>query len=95
MQAVSASASRDTNGVVHISLVNIDAQKVQDISIELRGANLKSVSGRILTSAKLQDFNSFDNPNKVKPEIFKGASLSTNNLKVKLPAHSVVVLELK
>ena len=95
MQAVSASASKDANGAIHISLVNIDAQKVQDVSIELRGASLKSVTGRIITSAKLQDFNSFENPNKVKPEIFKGASLSSNNLKVKLPAHSVVVLELK
>ena len=95
LPAVSASASKDANGVIHVSLVNIDSQKPQDISIEFRGSKLNSVTGRILTSAKLQDFNSFENSNKVKPEAFKGATLSSNNLKVKLPPHSVVVLELK
>jgi alpha-N-arabinofuranosidase len=95
MQAVSASASKDANGLVHISLVNIDAIKEQEISIDLRGQSLSSVTGRILNSSKLQDFNSFEAPNKVKPSAFKGASLSSNKVKVKLPAHSVVVLEVK
>jgi alpha-N-arabinofuranosidase len=95
MQAVSASASKDANGLVHISLVNIDAIKEQEISIDLRGQSLSSVTGRILNSSKLQDFNSFEAPNKVKPSAFKGASLSSNKIKVKLPAHSVVVLEVK
>jgi alpha-N-arabinofuranosidase len=93
--AVSASASKDANGVIHVSLVNIDGQKLQDVSVELRGAKLNSVTGRILTSPKLQDFNSFETPEKVKPAAFTGATLSNNILKIKLPAHSVVVLEIK
>jgi alpha-N-arabinofuranosidase len=53
------------------------------------------VSGRILTSDKLQNYNSFENPEKIKPTTFNGAELSGSTLKVKLPPFSVVVLELK
>jgi alpha-L-arabinofuranosidase len=95
LPAVSASASKDANGLTHISLVNIDSKIGQEVSIEIRGAKFSSVTGRILTSEKLQDFNSFEAPEKIKPTVFKEASLNANTLKVKLPAHAVVVLELK
>jgi alpha-N-arabinofuranosidase len=95
LKAVSASASRDANGVTHISLVNIDSKKEQEITLDLRGAKFSSVVGEVLSSAKLQDHNTFDNPNKIKPAAFKGISLSGNTLKGKLPPFSVVVLELK
>jgi len=95
LKAVSASASKDKDGVVHISLVNIDAHNDQQINIDLGGLNAKSVTGRILQSEKLQDHNSFDDPNKVKPTNFNGASLSGNNLSIRLPAFSVVVLTIK
>jgi alpha-N-arabinofuranosidase len=95
LPAVSVSASRDKMGVTHISLVNIDAAKSQDISININGAKYTSVSGRIITSKRLQDYNSFDEPDKIHPEDFKDAKLSANSLQVKLPPFSVVVLALK
>lgn len=95
LPAVSASASKDAAGLIHISLTNIDTKVAQEITIDLSGANLKTVTGRILTSDKLQNFNSFDNPNKIVPGVFKGAELKNNTLKVKLPPFSVAVLELK
>jgi alpha-N-arabinofuranosidase len=95
LPAVSVSASKDKDGITHISLVNIDANKMQDITINVNGANYSSVSGRILTSKKLQDYNSFDNPLTITPAVFNGAKLSANNLQVKLPPFSVVVLILK
>jgi alpha-N-arabinofuranosidase len=95
LPAISASASKDAQGLTHISLVNIDANKPQDVTIDIRGGKFTTVTGRILTAEKIQDFNSFEQPAKVKPGEFKGASLASNSLKIKLPAHSVVVLELK
>jgi alpha-N-arabinofuranosidase len=95
LPAISASASRDQNGATHISLVNIDAKNAQEISIEMQGGKFSSVAGRILTSSSLQDRNTFENPSKIKADVFKDVSLSNNNLKVKLPPFSVVVLELK
>jgi alpha-L-arabinofuranosidase len=94
LPAVSVSASRNANGLTHISLVNIDLKTPQEITIDLQGAKFTSVTGRILTSTKIQDYNSFEAPNKLKPADFKGAALGTN-LKIKLPPFSVVVLELK
>ncbi|HPM31683.1 MAG TPA: alpha-L-arabinofuranosidase C-terminal domain-containing protein, partial [Chryseolinea sp.] len=94
LPAISASASIDKNGVTHITLVNIDSKTAQDVSISL-DSKYKTVAGRILASAKLQDHNSFDAPEKIKPVPFKGASLKDNTLNVKIPPFAVVVLELK
>ncbi|MBV9987618.1 MAG: alpha-N-arabinofuranosidase [Chitinophagaceae bacterium] len=95
LKAISASASRDKNGLTHISLVNIDANNPQEVSINIEGGNYKNVSGRILTSDKMQNYNSFDNPGRIKPAAFNGAALSDSKLKLTLPPFSVVVLELK
>lgn len=95
MQAVSASASKDKNGIVHISLVNLDAKKPQDISIDLGAINAISVTGRILQSGQLQDHNSFAEPEKIKPAQFRNATIKGKSMSVTLPPFSVVVLELK
>ncbi|WP_315822424.1 alpha-N-arabinofuranosidase [Paraflavitalea speifideaquila] len=95
LPAVSCSASRDTLGVTHISLVNIDAKNAQDISLNLKGGKYTGVTGRILASGKVQDYNTFENPEKIKPATFNGAALKGTQLTVKLPPCSVVVLELK
>jgi len=94
LPAVSVSASKDQDGATHISLVNIDAKNPQEITVDLQGGKFTSVTGRILTSKNLQDHNTFEAANTIKPEVFKGATLSSN-LKVKLPPFCVVVLELK
>lgn len=95
IQAVSGSASKDKNGLVHISMVNIDAHKEQEVNIDLGNLSVKSVSGRILKSDKIQDHNTFDDPQKIKPAVFGNARLSGNKLSLKIPPFSVVVLELK
>lgn len=92
LPAVSVSASRNRAGKMHISLVNIDPNKPQEVTISLRGMSATSATGRILASAKVQDFNSFDQPDKVKPVVFNGFSLKNDVLKVSLPPASVVVL---
>lgn len=94
LPAISASASRDKAGKVHVSLVNIDPNHTQEVAISLRGLTAKTAKGRILTSEKVQDYNSFDQPEKIKPLDFKGFTLSGDTLKVTLPPVSVVVLEL-
>lgn len=95
LDAVSVSASKDKSGAVHISLVNIDARNEQEVKIDLQGLSERSVTGRILRSDKLQDHNTFDNPQKIEPSAFTGAVLNGNSLVVKMPPFSVVVLELK
>ena len=93
--AVNASASRDSAGAVHISLVNIDPSKKIMIRTSLQGITFKTIQGQILTSAKFTDINTFDQPAKIKLAVFSGAKKEGNDLVVELPAQSVVVLELK
>ena len=95
LPAISASASKAKDGSIHISLVNINPNKSQPLTINLRGMKATSVTGRILTSDKVQDYNSFENPNKITPTPFKTATLTNDELKLTLPPISVIVLELK
>jgi alpha-N-arabinofuranosidase len=94
IQAVSVSASKDQSGKIHISLTNIDCKNSQEVEISLEGFKAKQVTGRILTSSKVQDHNTFDNPSNVAPKTFKNVSLSGGYIKVNMPPNSVIVLEL-
>lgn len=95
LPAVSASASRDKGGMTHISLVNIDAHKTQEVTIELRGGKFSDISGRILSGERLQNHNTFDHPEKVKPAVFMQAALKENVATLKMPPFSVVVLSVR
>lgn len=92
--ALNVSASRSEDGTVNISIVNVHPDKVMPLECELRGADLKNVSGQILTSAKLNDHNTFDQPDKIKPVSFDKARIRNNRLTVEIPAKSVVVLRM-
>lgn len=93
LPAVSASASRDDKGAVHISLVNIDSKKTNSVEIDLEGLNVKNFTAQILTSKKLQDYNSFDDAKKITPAEFNKFKIKSGKLQVELPPFSVVVLE--
>lgn len=93
--AVNASAARDSAGVVHVSLVNLDPAKRVRVRADLGSIAFRSVSGRVLTSGKFNDYNTFDQPDKVRPAVFNGAKKEGNDLEVDLPPMSVVVLDLK
>ena len=94
LPAISASASKDKNGRVHISLTNIDPKQPQQITLSLGSVKAAGVTGRILASGNVRDHNTFENPSKIKPAPFTGAKVQGNQLTVTLPAASVAVLEL-
>jgi alpha-N-arabinofuranosidase len=95
LPALSASASRDRTGSVHVSLVNIDMTRPQDVELDVRGTALTAVSGRILSSAKTQDHNTFDEPSRVTPAEFKGGTIEGSRVRLRMPPCSVVVLTLR
>jgi alpha-N-arabinofuranosidase len=94
LPSLSASASKDSEGKVHISLVNIDPENATDLLIDLRGGDYNSVSGRILTSDRITAHNTFDNPRNVIPEEFKGAKIRKNIVSLSVPPKAIVVLEI-
>lgn len=93
LPALSASASKDKNGLIHISVVNIDSKKANTIEIDLKELGIKNMTADILTSPKLQDFNSFDHPTKIKPTAFKEFNFKKDKLTLTIPAFSIVMLE--
>ena len=95
LPALNISASLDSTGAAHISLVNLDANNAIQIRTALNDINWKTVSGQIITSPKFTDINTFEKPDAVKPVAFKGARKEGNELVLTVPKLSVVVLELK
>jgi len=95
LPALNVSASRDSSGVVHITLVNIDPSKSITLTTTLNQVKWSSVTGQILTSAKITDINTFDKPNTVTIVKFDGARKQGDLLNVVLPSKSVVLLTIK
>ncbi len=96
---ISATAARTTEGATAIALVNTSLDKTETVDINLKGINAKQVSGRILTCKKVSDYNDFEHPHNVEPQDLKlgNQRLSANSphLKLSIPAHSIVVLDVK
>jgi alpha-L-arabinofuranosidase len=94
LPAISASASRDAAGRLHLSLVNLDPKAEATVEARIEGQTPRSVSGRILTAPAIDTHNTFAAPDRVRPAAFGGATLQGPILKVRLPPRSVVVVAL-
>jgi alpha-N-arabinofuranosidase len=92
--ALSATASRDRDGKVHLSLSNLDPQKATQVECIIRGRKLSAVAGRILTAEDMRAHNTFDAPDAVRPARFDAAKPAGENVAITLPPKSIVVLEL-
>ena len=95
LPALSASASRDKNGAVHVSLANIDSKEPKIVTLEFRGMAVVSAEAQVLRSPNLQDYNSFETPNKIQPAPFRQIKKSGSTVEVEIPPFSVVVVEVK
>jgi alpha-L-arabinofuranosidase len=94
--AVSASATRSADGkAVHVSLVNTNPNQAVTLNVALTGVTATTAAARLLTAPTMQAHNTFAAPDTVKPVAFTGVTLGKGSLEVRLPAKSVVVIELK
>jgi alpha-N-arabinofuranosidase len=92
--SISASASVDKDGRVHISLANLNPNKPVTVNCPVIGETFKKITGEILTANTMNAYNSFENPEVVKPASFNGFTFKDGVLTVVMPSKSVVVLEL-
>lgn len=95
LQAMNVSASKDANGVIHVSIVNLDPKNAIETSCKLGQITAKSVSGQIVTAKELATYNSFEKPNEVVMADFKGGKIKDGTLSLTIPAKSVVTIALK
>jgi alpha-N-arabinofuranosidase len=91
--ALSASAS-SRDGSILLSVVNVDPDQAAELLVDFRGQNLSRFSARILTSDRTDAHNTFENPEAVRPLPFDQGNLRHNELRVTIPAKSIVVFEL-
>ncbi|HZJ57600.1 MAG TPA: alpha-N-arabinofuranosidase [Clostridia bacterium] len=93
---VSASASKNKDGIIHVSLCNLHHSEPTDLNLKLRGLLLGRITGRILTSDNMNDHNTFQEPEKVQPKTFNDYNiLDDNSLSINLPPKSVVLLAIE
>lgn len=91
---ISVSASKDSAGKIHISLVNVDPGRSCDMSIELRGGEYSHVTGRLLGTGAIDSYNTFDRPDAVRPVAFEKARLRDDVVSLVMPPASIIVLEI-
>ncbi len=92
---ISATASKDDKGLIHVSISNVDLEKEQKVRLSFDGVTIRNASARILTSKDITDCNTFEAPTKVSPKTFSDFKMKNGYLEIRLPEKSIVVLEIK
>ena len=90
--ALNMSSSIDRDGNMNISICNLHASKTEELTCSLKGYLPKNISGKIITSEKLNAYNSFDTPDYITIQDFSAFKLKDNDVQVSIPPHSVITL---
>jgi alpha-L-arabinofuranosidase len=88
---VSASASRDKSGTMHVTFCNLDPNRPAEVVCEVRGTRARKLSGRVLTAAQMNAHNTFADPAAVMPAGFSAFKTAPEGFSATLPPKSVVV----
>jgi alpha-N-arabinofuranosidase len=92
--SLQASASRDSGGQLHLSIVNLDPNRAGLVTMKIAGAASKTITGRVLTGPAMNTVNTFAQPDAVRPVPFNGIKVENEKITLNLPSKSVVVLEI-
>ncbi len=96
LKSISVSASRNSNGEINISFVNIDPSQSIEIVCNVKEMNkAKVISGNIITAPNTDSHNTFDNPNEVVLKEYNDAQIKNGILTVLIPSKSLVTINLK
>lgn len=91
---VDATASRNAEGAIHVTLTNVSLDEAATVTIDLAGKAKPRITGEILTAETIQAHNDFDRPDEVKPVEFKDFKVKDGKIFVKMPAKSIVGLSI-
>ncbi len=85
----------EKDGAITITVSNADLQKAYSIDCTLIGKCISAVNGRILKSEKVNDHNTFENPDKVVIKDFGDFNYDGDNLSFEIPPCSVMEITIK
>ncbi len=95
LPAFNVSAAKGANGHIYIGVANMDPNDDVNFTVDLGTLKAKTVSGQVLTAAKMDAYNDFGKPAAVAPVAYKGGKLKGASLSLAIPAKSVVVVEVQ
>ena len=78
-----------------VSLTNVNLDKAKTVELALDGASSQSVTGEILTAKNMDDYNDFNHPEVVRRTAFKDSKTKKRKIRLKVPAMSVVVINVR
>jgi alpha-N-arabinofuranosidase len=94
IDSVNISVTKKDDGSLTATLCNVNHLSSVPCSLSLVGGNYTSATGRILTSEKFDDMNSFDEPDKITVKDFE-VKLSDNTISFTLPPFSTVSVSVR
>ena len=95
--SLSVSASRK-DGVMHVSIVNPSKDEEHTVLLDwdaFKSSGNAKITGTLLNTADVHDFNDFGVAPKVAPREFKDMKKTSKGVEIKMPKASVIVLEIK
>ena len=94
MADLSISASMDSEGTVHVTAANLDADRRLEIELEALGMRVNSAAGRIL-AGDMGAFNDFDHPKDVGPAVLEDIAAAGGRVRFMLPGCSVAEITVR
>jgi alpha-N-arabinofuranosidase len=96
LKQINASVSKASDGIVNITLCNIDPEKDTEVIcyIEDFGA-FGQIEGKVLTANTMNAMNTFGAPDYLMPAVFTDYTLKDNKIILRMPSKSVVLLSIK
>lgn len=92
--ALSASASVDAAGKLHITASNANPRNAVTVTVHISGFAPTSVSGRVLHGKAMDAHNTFEQPEAVKPRRYDDARIGDGGIELTLPPMSVIAVEI-
>ena len=91
--ALQESVSVSEDGTVNVTLANLSISDAQEVEVEFASLSPEKVSAAIVTQ-KMDAHNTFEEPEKVKEEVFDAYTVTEKGVKLTVPACSVVLLRI-
>jgi alpha-N-arabinofuranosidase len=94
--ALSATASKDVAGKIHVTITNLDPANGKEVTCDLRGTEkISFVRGQVVTGEKINSYNDFGKAEEISLKDFNDVQMNGTTAVVKVPAKSVVMIELQ
>ena len=95
LPALSVSASRDADGRMHVSVVNLDPERAARLELRVAGRELANVNGRVITATAMDARPHFGAPDPLAPIALSDVRIRAGVAHVDIAAKSVSVLEVQ